>query len=209
VTGPEHCIFGALVSHLGFHQRWGARLTGVIVVASILPDVDSLTIIGGRLAFYRYHRTLTHSLAGVVAASVVLAALARMLPRLARWAAPRFSEGGRAGRALRYLADGPRNPLRNFPLLFGVGLLAMVLHLGIDALYPWEIPALWPLSAAEVRYSLVDWGDRLVLTVMLAGMMGLGIWRQRARQVAVVALSALGVYLLGRLLLIGPLDIAA
>ena len=76
MTGPEHCILGAVIAHLGFHQKWGARVTGAMVVASILPDSDALTLLAGEAAYHAYHRTLFHSLGGITAASLLVAGLA-------------------------------------------------------------------------------------------------------------------------------------
>ncbi|MFO8007891.1 MAG: metal-dependent hydrolase [Candidatus Brocadiia bacterium] len=195
MMGPEHGILGAVVSHLGFHQKWGARITGVLVVASLAPDADSLAMLGGRQAFYVFHRTLFHSFLGVVVLAALLAGLCRVVPLLAGRLGP---VNGRVGRAAAYLAAPEGNCLRNWPLLFGVALLGMAVHLGADIIYPWELPLLWPFASREFVFPLVDWGDRIVLTIMVGSMFGLALWRGGTRRVAVASLAALGGYLLLR-----------
>ncbi len=198
MMGPEHGILGAVVSHLGFHQKWGGRMTGVLVAASLAPDADSLAILAGRQAFYVFHRTLFHSFPGVVVLPALLAAGCRAIPLLAGRIAAGADPDSRAGRAAGYMAAPEGNCLRNWPLLFGVSLLGMVLHLGADLIYPWELPLLWPFASREFVFPLVDWGDRVVLTIMVGAMFGLALWRGRTRRVALVSLGLLGGYLLLR-----------
>jgi len=199
VTGPEHCILGAVLSHLGFHQRWGARVTGVMVLASIVPDGDSLTLLAGRLAFYAHHRTLFHSLGGIVVASLLMAGLAWLAAVLGSRMAGRADAEARLHRWAGYLGErGPANPLRNARLIFAASLLAMAAHLGMDALFPWPIPLFWPFSSEAVGLPIIDWGDKVTLAVLLAGMFGLGTWRRHTRMVAILTVAALGAYLVFR-----------
>lgn len=201
MTGPEHCILGAVLAHLGFHQKWGARVTGVMVVASIVPDSDSLTLLAGRNVFYEYHRTIFHSLAGIAGASLLLAGLSLATASLgARLAAGRTERQDRLRRWVGYLGErGPANPLRRVPLFFGVSLLAMAVHLGVDMLFPWPIPLFWPFSHEAVGYAILDWADKVPLAILLAGMFGLGLTRGRTRPVAALTCVAILAYLAFRL----------
>jgi len=201
MTGPEHCIFGAVLSHLGLHQRYGTRVTVVMIVASIVPDIDALTILGGRMAYYQHHRTLMHSFGGAAIASVGLAALCVVFCLLARVAKP--NADGRLGQLMCTLAatGSAGNCLTNFPLIAGVSFLAMAAHLLTDALYPWPVPLLWPLSRAEIGFRIIDWGDPGVLAIMLAAMFGLAVSRGRTRRVAWISLVVFGLYLCTRALL--------
>lgn len=201
MTGPEHCILGVVLAHLGFHQKWGARVTAVMAVASIAPDCDALTLLAGRAVFYEYHRTLFHSLGGIAAASLLMAALALLVAAAGARLAGRTDGQGRLQRWAGYLGErGPGNPLRNVPLVFGVSLLAMAVHLGLDMLFPWPIPFFWPLSREAVGYPILDWGDKVTLAILLAGMFGLGIWRTRTRRAAVLTCAALATYLAFRVI---------
>jgi membrane-bound metal-dependent hydrolase YbcI (DUF457 family) len=201
MTGPEHCILGAVLAHLGFHQKWGARVTGVMVVASIVPDSDALTLLAGRVAYHEYHRTFFHSLGGIAGASLLVAGLALLAAAAGARLARRADGQGRRRRWAGYLGErGPGNPLRNVPLVFGVSLLAMAVHLGLDMLFPWPIPLLWPLSRDLVGYPILDWGDKVPLAILLVGMFGLGIGRGRTRLVAVLTCAALAAYLAFRVI---------
>ncbi len=202
MTGPEHCILGAVIAHLGFHQRWGARITGVMVVASIVPDTDSLTLLAGRSIFYEYHRTAFHSLAGIAAASLLVAVLALLTASVgARLADGNAGASGRLRRWAAYLGErGPANPLRHVLLVSGVSLLAMAVHLGTDMLFPWPIPLLWPFSHAAFGHAILDWADKAPLVILLAGMFGMAFTRGRTRPAAVLTCAALAAYFAFRLL---------
>jgi membrane-bound metal-dependent hydrolase YbcI (DUF457 family) len=196
MTGPEHCILGAVLAHLGFHQKWGARVTAVMVIASILPDADTLTLVAGRAAYYEYHRTLFHSLGGIAVASAVTAVLVLLTAKAAGRLARRAGPSSRLGRWAGYVGErGNANPLRSVLLVFGVSMLVMVAHLGLDTLFPWPIPLLWPFSHRAVGYPVLDWGDEVTLAILLAGMFGLGLMRNRTRLAAVLTCLALAGYL--------------
>ena len=71
----------------------------------------------------------------------------------------------------------------------------MSVHLGLDLLFPWPIPVLWPLSSNLVEYPISDWGDKVTLTILLAGMWGLALFRGRTRLPAALTCAALAAYL--------------
>ena len=197
MTAPEHCIFGAVLSHLGFHQRHGTRLTVVMIVASIVPDIEGLAFFISRDAFVKYHRSLTHSLGGIVLASVGMAALCAVLPPMARGLAGEGEGGGRFRGLLAAVAArrGAGNCLGDFPLMFVVSLLAMAGHLLVDVVYPWSMPLFWPFSRERVAYAIVDWGDKGVLVIMLATMFALGLIKRRRRVAALTSVGVLCLYL--------------
>ena len=200
MTAPEHCIFGAVLSHLGFHQRHGTRITVVMIVASIVPDVEGLAFFFGRDAFVKYHRSLTHSFGGIVFASVGMAVLCAVLPLMARGLAGEVERGGRFRELLAAVAAsrGAGNCLGDFPLMFVVSLLAMAGHLLVDVVYPWSMPLFWPFSRERVVYAVVNWGDKGVLVIMLATMFALGLIKRRRRVVALTSVGLLCLYLFVR-----------
>jgi len=170
-----------------------------MVLASIVPDADSLTLLAGRLAFYEHHRTLFLSLGGIVITAVLMVGLAWVAAAVGARLAARTEAGDRLHRWAGYVDEGrPANPLRNAPLIFAASLLAMVAHLGMDALFPWPIPLFWPFSGEAVGLPIIDWGGKVMLAVLVAGMFGLGIWRRHTRLVAVLTVAALGAYLVFR-----------
>ncbi len=197
MTAPEHCIFGAVLAHLGFHQRHGTRVTVVMLIASIVPDVEGVAFFFGSDAFVKYHRSLTHSFGGIVFASVGMAALCAVLPLMVRGLAGQGKRGGRFRELLAALAASREagNCLGDFPLMFVVSLLAMAGHLLADVVYPWSIPLFWPFSGERVVYAIVDWGDRGVLLLMLATMFALGLIKRRRRLISLTSIGVLCLYL--------------
>jgi len=201
MTGPEHGILGVVLAHLGFHQRWGWRITAVMGVASLLPDVDALSYLAGGMAFSRYHRGPTHSLGGALALSCLLALTCLMVLWVARRVAAQWRRRGPPPLWLDELAAPTGGPLAGFGVVAGASMVAMAAHLLVDALYPWPMPLLWPLSGARFCLALFGWADAGVLAILLATMFALGIWRTRSRRAAVGGIAALTAYVGARALL--------
>lgn len=197
MTSPEHGIMGALLSHLGLHQRYGARFTVVMIVASMAPDIDGVSAFWGRRVYQTYHRCVTHSLGGVAVLSLVIAAVCLTVPPIARWLKSHVTGDGKLHKALSALAGrrSEGNCLSNFPLIFVASLLVMVAHLFIDILYPWEIPLLWPFAGKKVVCAVVNWADPAILVIMLTAMFALSIFCRHTRLVAWVSLAVLGAYI--------------
>ena len=198
----EHGVFGAAVSQLGFHQRWGARTTALFIVASLLPDVDSVTLFFGREAYFSYHRGLTHTLGAAVLGAALLAALfcaARgHLPPTSRGEKPREEQSDHAVRQpAGWRAGGPADggAWREFGLFFGIGLLAIMGHLLADTLYPWPIPIFWPLSSRKLAFDVLGWGDGGIRNWTIVTMLALAVLRRHRRAVALFSLAALALYI--------------
>jgi inner membrane protein len=200
MTAPEHLILGAVLAHLGLHQKHGWRLTAVVVVSSILPDADALSLLGGREAYFAYHRTALHSLGGVLAASVLVAGLCQFVPPLARRVGPWFRSLGRLAEPVQTLGQPTANPPLSFRLAWAASFLGLVAHIATDMLYPWPVPILWPFSQQGFCVGALDWGDPAVLAIVLAAMFGLAIARRHTRGVAAASLCALALYVGARVL---------
>jgi len=69
-----HTLTGLALSQAGLNRKTRFA-TPVLLVASNLPDVDSVAGFGGGVSYLRYHRGITHSLAGITVLAAVLAGI--------------------------------------------------------------------------------------------------------------------------------------
>ena len=88
-----HTLAGAALARAGL-DRLSPRATATLLVASNLPDLDSVTRFYGQLYYMEHHRGITHSLVGVFLQSLLIAALLSWSPGLSvRESVRRFRPG--------------------------------------------------------------------------------------------------------------------
>lgn len=68
-----HGLAGAVMKHLGFQRK---RAMGVMVSASLAPDIDYLSRLGGTASFLEHHRGITHSVFALFLVPLSIAILA-------------------------------------------------------------------------------------------------------------------------------------
>ena len=128
VAGETTCRAVAAESGGLAHETRRNVLLAVGMIGSNLPDIDlawSLRLItGDNLAYLLHHRGHTHTLPGCAFLGVVLLA--------AVWAWLRW-RGHRASR-------------RDWQLISALGLVAVLGHLGMDALNSYGVHPFWPLD---------------------------------------------------------------
>src|SRR5438874_589478 len=67
-----HTLVGLLIAKTGV-GKWAKYGTATAVIASNLPDIDSIAGFWGTAAYIDYHRGITHSLIGVPLLALLLA----------------------------------------------------------------------------------------------------------------------------------------
>jgi len=72
-----HAVTGALVGRASGETRAGTLL--VWAAAAAAPDLDGLSGLAGRIAYYTHHRAVLHSVAGAVLLTLLVVLLARRL----------------------------------------------------------------------------------------------------------------------------------
>ena len=70
------------ITHLSISWLVGCRLETrrdrvLVAWAGVVPDLDALTVLGGRLAFANWHHVLTHGILAALATTAICAAAAR------------------------------------------------------------------------------------------------------------------------------------
>jgi membrane-bound metal-dependent hydrolase YbcI (DUF457 family) len=164
---PEHLTLSFLLAQLHIQQHYGPAGTLLVMAAGVLPDLDTLTLLGGWNFYRRYHRIVGHGLPITLAGPALLAL---------------FGSHG--------LHWGPF-----LPLWFWLQA-ALLAHLAMDVcFYRWPVQLLWPFSRRAWGYGLVRWND-LIPTLVLYSATALALcfplW---APLIAVVGLGSLAMYL--------------
>ena len=146
----------------------------VILFAGVLPDVDWFSFLFGPAAYLEWHRTLTHSLIGWPALSilaVVLPVLGFVSMGVTRWGdsdpvPPGKEDQPRPGRDLRTPSTGGARAL--LASLFLASVCSLLLHLAMDLCQDDGVELLWPFSSRRFALDLLP-GFDLWLLIVLAG----------------------------------------
>jgi inner membrane protein len=161
-----HLATGVICSQLlPAPSRWWAAAAGVIL--ALLPDVDYFCIFWDRLAFIRYHRGFTHSLAALLLFALAGALLGRFL-------------------------GGPRW----FKPLFILGLAVLASHLLLDLATSYGTQLLSPFSRRRYALDWIFIIDPYFTVLLLAGAIGALALPHWGPRVGAGFLAASVVYLL-------------
>jgi inner membrane protein len=69
-----HTLFGLVLAKTGL-ERTTPRATAALLIGANFPDVDLVTLLGGNISYLRYHRGISHSVAGIVGQAFLLAGI--------------------------------------------------------------------------------------------------------------------------------------
>ena len=163
---PEHVALSFLIAQFGFQEQYGAAGTVLVVLAGNLPDVDTLTLLGGWRFYRTHHRIAGHGLPVTLFGPAVLAGVA--------W----------------YFGMTP------FFSLWCWLQIALVAHLTADiCFYRWPVQVLWPLSTRGWGAGLVGWHDLVPTLALYAASVIALTWRSQAWLAAAIGLGILVIYL--------------
>jgi membrane-bound metal-dependent hydrolase YbcI (DUF457 family) len=174
-----HSLFGATLARTPL-SRAGRGTTAALLLSSNAPDIDIIATAGGALKYLEWHRGPTHGPIGVVALSLVTAAL---VWSGRRWYDRRRGTGEMAAQAA---ADPPADA--SFAMLVAVSMIGIVLHVLMD------LPTVYgtrPLSPFSWRWYAVDWMpivDVYLLAALGIGLLGRSTPAQRRAKAAIVLL---------------------
>ena len=163
-----HTLVGVVMARAWPERRWGRGMILTLALASNLPDLDAVLMFTGDNLAFLHRRGVTHSVVGLLPLCAGLAWLLR------RWY--------------------PRQP---FGRLFGLSILAVVVHVLLDLVNSYGIVPLAPFSSwrPELAWMFVIdlqvWTILLVATALPALRFLPPKWReaQRTARVAVVLLA--------------------
>lgn len=139
-----HTLFGITLANLGWQQRHGRTATWGLAVAANLPDVDAVTRFWGTESYLAHHRTLTHSVIGLLVLPLLLAVFLRLFNRSI--------------------------PLKT---LYLIGFAGVMSHIGLDLLTGWGTMLFYPFSIRRFSLPLVFIVDPYVLGILLVAVTAL------------------------------------
>lgn len=143
-----HTLTGLAISQAGFNRKT-RYATLAIVIGANLPDIDVVSSFWGNVDYLKYHRGITHSIIGVSALALLLAAFI-YLP----------------GRRARPSKTGP--PLDGFWLLFACWI-ATASHLLLDFSNSYGIRPFMPFSGQWDAWGIESIVDPLLWLILIAG----------------------------------------
>lgn len=146
-----HFLTGACLSRAGLNRKTGlATLT--LTLAAEAPDIDILAYFGGSVTGFAHHRGFTHTLLGAPVVAGCTVAVVYGIFRLMK----------KRGRP-------PKQP-PNWKLLFGYGVLAVLVHIFQDFTNNYGVRPFAPFSPRWYSWDLVFIIDPLMLTALLCGL---------------------------------------
>jgi len=135
------------------------------MIASLLPDLDALSIILGPKYYFLYSRVLFHSLGGAFLLGLGLSAALYLF-----------------------------TPLKNFRLVLALSLAGVLLHLAVDLLSSWKMPILSPFNPYRYSLDLVWFINLPILLVIIGALLWARAEPRYARLIACAALALVAAY---------------
>jgi inner membrane protein len=86
-----HTLFGFALAKTGL-ERTTPGATAALLIGANFPDIDLVTLLWGSLSYLKHHRGITHSLAGIVVAALIIGGVLHFAyrRRLSATPQPRF-----------------------------------------------------------------------------------------------------------------------
>jgi len=81
MDGLTHSLVGLTAAKAGL-ERLSPYTAAVCILSANAPDVDAVTILGGRWTALHYHRGITHSIVGTLALAILIPSLFYLLERV-------------------------------------------------------------------------------------------------------------------------------
>jgi inner membrane protein len=165
VENLSHTLLGIAIANSGVQQRHGPVATWGLAIAANLPDIDTVVRFWGTEHYLIYHRTLTHSVFGLLILPLLLAYFLRVFNRSV--------------------------PFRSLYLIGVVGVLS---HITLDLLTAWGTMLFFPLVEKRFSLPWVFIIDPYVLGILILSVLIIWILPKYRETSTRVAISALGLY---------------
>ena len=159
-----HSLTAVAMSQAGL-QRFTPHATLTLIAASNLPDLDIITVLDGSTAYLKHHRGITHSLVGVTALALILAALMIAGSKL-----------------LARLRGRPPGKLSFLPL-FGVCWVGTGSHLLLDFTNSYGVRPFLPFSGKWYAWDIMFIIDPLLILALVAALSLPALLRMVAEEV--------------------------
>ena len=171
-----HTLVGATLARTRL-ARAGRGTTAALLLSSNAPDID---IVGGATKYLEWHRGPTHGPLGLLALSVVSAAIV--------WTGRRFYDARRSDAIDR--EPSPRRGAAmqdaSFATLVGISMIGVLLHVLMDLPTSYGTRLLSPFSWRWYAYDWMPIIDIYLLMVLVAALLGRSTDAQRRAKAAIV-----------------------
>lgn len=165
-----HGLTGAILSRTGFYQRFGKAATIIFLVAALIPDIDHITLrLAGPLAYLKYHRGFTHSIAGSFVIAALMAGIACSIKQIKE----------RMG----------------YPLVFGISLLGIYSHIFLDLITSYGTQIFFPFNTKRYSLDLVFIIDFYFSALLLIPLIIIRLKREWTKAVALSSIACVIIYL--------------
>jgi inner membrane protein len=119
MDGLTHSLVGLTSAKAGL-ERLSPFATTVCVLAANAPDIDAVTVLGGRWTALHYHRGITHSIVGTLALAVLIPSLFCFLERLSARVRKRAARIHYRGLLIASLLAAATHPLMDWTNNYGL-----------------------------------------------------------------------------------------
>ncbi len=156
-----HAIAGSVISRLWFKKKWAMH---ILVFSALLSDMDFLSYLFSPEAMVFYRRGITHSIAFMLSAPVLISLIASK------------TNGGRA-------------PLKkHFNAYYLIALIGIGSHIFLDILTPYGVRLFAPLDERYYSFSSVYVLDPVMAVILFTGFMVSRKRRKYAKKALAIAL---------------------
>lgn len=183
----DHALVGAtLAVAAGMQRRYGWPAVMLAALAGMFPDWDATPKHFYPEAYVAGHRVWGHNLFAVTLAGAALGGLGYLIHRSR---SPRFAP-------MRAVDTGKAWPwiLLGIAILWSHPLLDL-LYCGMEQNLDWPVKLLWPAAGWKFGVPWIPWTDWGATALLLIGLLGCILVRQRRQQCAMASLVILVFYI--------------
>lgn len=155
---------GLLGFVLGQALRLGRNAQIILIVSSIILDIDAVLTIAGWEAWFQFHRGPLHSFLGAILVSLAIGVVYTVFMRL---------------------------PPKSFISIFLICLGGSFSHILMDLLTPWSMAVLWPFSKEKIAFDLTHFFDLIFLGILLLASVLIFYLRNDVKMTQVIAIMAI------------------
>jgi membrane-bound metal-dependent hydrolase YbcI (DUF457 family) len=174
-----HTLVGATLARTPL-ARAGRGTTAALLLSSNAPDIDIVAVAGGATKYLEWHRGPTHGPLGLIALSLVSAAIV--------WTGRRFYDARRSDAIDREPSTGRDAAMQDasFAMLVGVSMIGVLLHVLMDLPTSYGTRLLSPFSWRWYAYDWMPIIDIYLLMELVAALFGRTTHAQRRAKAAIV-----------------------
>jgi len=155
---------GLLGFVLGQALRLDRNAQVILILSSVILDIDSISMIAGWDVWFQFHRGPLHSFLGAILVSLAIGIAYTVFMRL---------------------------PAKSFISIILICLGGSFSHIFLDLLTPWSMAVLWPFSNEKIAFDLTYFGDPIFLGVLLLASVLIVYLKNDVKMIQVITIMAI------------------